>query len=145
MSVSLLGGAILGLVTAFNGCQMGTYVTPVWYQRMWWMCQEEDGLKTVMSELKEGLGVGSAYAFVAGKVKDYGAINVTLQLYLKALEFEPLNTSFALNYLHTLEIKQDFMDVLEFARGFCERMTGQMCSSIDEQEVSFNPSPISGR
>lgn len=92
-------------------------------------------MKTVMSELKEGLGVGSAYAFIAGKVKDYGAIGASLKLYLKALDFEPLNTSFALNYLHTLEIKQDFKGVLEFAHSFCKRIKGQITNSIDEQEV----------
>lgn len=96
----------------------------------------DEGLQAVFSELKEGSGFGSAYAFLAGKVKDGGAIRAALELYERAVKAEPQNPSFCLNYVHTLEIAQDYKGVFSSARIFCNDCQEQLGSDLELREVS---------
>lgn len=101
------------------------------------MCLKSDeGLQAVFSELKEGVGFGSACAFLAGKVKDGGAIRAALQLYGRAVKAEPQNPSFCLNYVHTLEIAQDYKGVFSCARTFCRNCREELGRDLELKEVS---------
>ena len=89
-----------------------------------------------MSELEDRQGVGSAYVFLSGKVKDRGAIRASLRLYEKAVRIEPTNTSFALDYVHILELSQDFKGVIDFAHDFCSRCQETLGRDLELREVT---------
>ncbi|GMH33936.1 hypothetical protein BSKO_01770 [Bryopsis sp. KO-2023] len=100
------------------------------------MClEEESGFQALMSELEERQGVESAYAFLSGKVKDRGAIGASLKLYKKAMQVEPTNSSFALDYVHLLELSQDFKGVVEFAQAFCSRCRETLGRDLELREI----------
>ena len=79
-------------------------------------------MSVVVAELKSGVRLGSAFAFLAARIKDYGAINPAIQLYEKALETDPTDPSIALNYIHTLELHSRSDEIVAFMKKFLMSM-----------------------
>lgn len=97
--------------------------------------QDDEGTKIVTDEVKEGTGAASALAFIAGKIKDHGAVPSALNLYRRALELDFSNPSFALSYVHTLELEQDFDTAVAFAIKYCKACPVQLGGGLELFEV----------
>ncbi len=59
----------------------------------------------MLEELGSGASNPSALAFLANAVKDEGRVDATLRLFRLALDKDPGNTAYALNYVHALELE----------------------------------------
>lgn len=94
----------------------------------------------VANELKEGSGLGSAFAFIAARIKDYGAVNSAIELYEKALEVDPDDPSIALNYMHTLELVSKTDRIVEFAMSFLNRSKLKLIRNLNPKEVKCKES-----
>lgn len=89
----------------------------------------------VVSELKSGVGLGSAFAFLAARIKDYGAITAAVQLYEKALETDPTDPSIALNYIHTLELHSRTDEIIAFMKKFLLTARLNLLTNLECKDV----------
>ena len=79
------------------------------------------GVQMLLDELAGGGGdTGAALAFLANCVKEPGAVRAAVALLGRAVAVEPRNGSYALNYIHALELEQAFDAVVQHAAQFCE-------------------------
>lgn len=92
-------------------------------------------MNALITELVDGKGVASAYAFLGNKIKDFGAVGPAITLYKKALELEPSNPSFALNYIHTLELNLKYNEIFEYAIKFLRESGKILNEYLDYSEV----------
>ena len=93
----------------------------------------------MVRELKSGPGLGSAYAFLAARIKDYGAIRPAIQLYERAVESDPDDPSIALNYMHTLELFARTNDIITFAGKFLNVCKVDLIRNLNCKEVRLTP------
>ena len=105
-----------------------------------WCSQKEETVDFVVRELKTGTGLGSAYAFLAARIKDYGAIKAALQLYEKAVTIDAEDPSIALNYVHTMELLPKTDEIVQFIRTFMNICHVQLIRSLECKEVDAIPS-----
>lgn len=81
---------------------------------------KEGGLDTLRDELPLNEASSSAYAFLATVVKDFGAVEVSIELYTDALSIATNSHSYALNLMHTLECVGRMQDALDVAKRHLE-------------------------
>lgn len=97
--------------------------------------QDQEGVDVVVGEVKDGQGAASAMGFIAARIKDNGAVPSALALYRRALELDPINSSYALNYVHTLELQQGYDTAASFIKDFCRTCPVQLGGSLELFEV----------
>ena len=67
--------------------------------------QAPGGLDFLLEEINSASSAGSALAFLATSVKEFGAVSEASELYAQACLAEPHAGSYTLNYTHTLEVR----------------------------------------
>jgi len=92
-------------------------------------------LEVVMGELKSGAGKASAFAFLAARIKDYGAIKPATRLYEKAVEIEPGDPSIQLNYIHTLELDLEIDKIMDNVRKFLGACKVSLLANLECKDV----------
>ncbi|GAX80742.1 hypothetical protein CEUSTIGMA_g8177.t1 [Chlamydomonas eustigma] len=87
-------------------------------------------LDVMMAQI--GGSSAAAMAYLANCVKDHGAVTAAVQLFLKAVLLEPSSSTYSLNYLHALELDQQYDLVVKEALRFCKdgsfRLGGDLTS-----------------
>eukprot|EP00741_Cyanophora_paradoxa_P008807 tig00001376_g8524.t1 len=79
------------------------------------------GLALLLSELQSVPSAAPALAFLATVVKEHGAVEEAVSLYERAVELAPASASYALNYVHTLEVLARYERALEATAEFLDR------------------------
>jgi len=91
----------------------------------------QGGVDTVTQEIDPGTEASApALAFLGLIVKDYSAIDEAVALYRMALGLAPANMSYALNLVHTLEVKCQYQEAMQALREFCEANPELKCGSL---------------
>jgi len=92
---------------------------------------QKGGVDIVTDELKpEAQSSAPALAFLGLVVKDSSAIEEAVQLYRMALASVPTSVSYALNLVHTLEVKCQYEEAMTVLRQFCESNPSMHCGSL---------------
>eukprot|EP01125_Pyxidicula_operculata_P020157 TRINITY_DN739_c0_g1_i1.p1 TRINITY_DN739_c0_g1~~TRINITY_DN739_c0_g1_i1.p1 ORF type:complete len:850 (-),score=164.87 TRINITY_DN739_c0_g1_i1:58-2607(-) len=83
--------------------------------------RSEGGFDALMEELSTIPQSHSALSYLASVVKEFGALEASSKLYKSALQLLPTSTSYALNYVHVLEILNQYEDAFTFIKEFFMR------------------------
>jgi tetratricopeptide (TPR) repeat protein len=95
-----------------------------------------DGVPTLLAQLPPDKSSASAYAFLATVAKEHSGVDAAVALYDHATALEPASASYALNQMHTLELKGDraaHLRALGVLLKYCDdnaaRAVGTLCCS----------------
>ncbi|KAF0701144.1 Aste57867_8367 [Aphanomyces stellatus] len=64
------------------------------------------------------VSTAAAYAYLATVTKDHGAIHASLACFRQAVHLVPLDATYALNYVHALEVCASYADAFAFVKSF---------------------------
>lgn len=73
----------------------------------------------LIAELSTTGDAASALAFLATCVREHGGVAACIALYRKAVALAPRDASYALNYVHALELEHDYEAAARAGAVFC--------------------------
>lgn len=97
----------------------------------------EGGVEMLAQELAAvPASAAAAFGFLATVIKDYGAVQESTQLYLKALALKPQSSSYALNLIHGLEVLNQYQQAFDEVKAFCKANAQMTLVSDDVSTLS---------
>jgi len=82
---------------------------------------QKGGVEAVTEEIDPAVpNSAPALAFLGLIVKEYSCIDEAVSLYKLSLDLAPANVSYALNLVHTLEVKCQYPEAMTVLRNFLE-------------------------
>ncbi|KAH3838843.1 hypothetical protein DPMN_112259 [Dreissena polymorpha] len=85
------------------------------------MMRDAKGMEVLKKAAKSVFNDSAALVYLASCLRDHSVINSSLELFENALEISPNDPSIALIYIHTLEVIDNHIKILNFAQDFMKR------------------------
>lgn len=100
------------------------------------ICKMPNGMEVLKQVAGPVIGDSAALVFLGNCLRDYSAIEESLELFQMALDVQPNNPSIALIYVHTLEVVERHEDIVKFYKKYCSQFHEKSVKELKCSEVS---------